>query len=57
MRGSTRFQCTAVAFSPFEERQIAVSSAQHFGIVGNGCQVRAARCGAARGACRRAAVP
>eukprot|EP00802_Teleaulax_amphioxeia_P020453 Tamp_20738.p1 GENE.Tamp_20738~~Tamp_20738.p1 ORF type:complete len:359 (-),score=46.49 Tamp_20738:104-1075(-) len=38
MRGSTRFQCTAVAFSPFEERQIAVSSAQHFGIVGNGCQ-------------------
>jgi len=38
MRATTRFQCTAVAFSPFEERQLAVGSAQHFGIVGNGCQ-------------------
>ena len=34
MRAATRFQCTAVAFSPFEERQIAVGSSQHFGIVG-----------------------
>uniref|UniRef100_A0A7S4PJY4 Peroxin-7 n=2 Tax=Guillardia theta TaxID=55529 RepID=A0A7S4PJY4_GUITH len=38
MRLLTKYPCTGVAFSPFEHGRIAISSAQHFGIVGNGFQ-------------------
>ena len=36
MRFTTPFQACSVAFSPFHEDTIAVGSAQHFGLVGNG---------------------
>ena len=35
IRAATRFQSTAVAYSPWNESSLAVGSAQHFGIVGN----------------------
>jgi len=38
LQGTVPFQATSVAFSPFHEDKVAVSSAQHFGIVGNGLQ-------------------
>lgn len=34
IRAATRFQSTAVAYSPWNESSLAVGSAQHFGIVG-----------------------
>eukprot|EP00727_Mastigamoeba_balamuthi_P001447 m51a1_g113 hypothetical protein (315) ;mRNA; f:348793-350000 len=33
---ATGFACTSAAFSPFESNLLAVSAAQHYGIVGNG---------------------
>lgn len=36
----TPFQACAVKFSPFEEGKVAVATAQNFGIIGNGKQVR-----------------
>jgi hypothetical protein len=33
------FSCCSVEFSPFDERRLAVATAQYFGVVGNG-QVR-----------------
>lgn len=32
------FNCCSVEFSPFIERRFAVATAQHFGVIGNGCQ-------------------
>ena len=34
----TEFMGYSVEFSPFEENKLAVSTAQHFGIIGNGKQ-------------------
>ena len=33
---ATPFNCCSVEFSPFEERKLAVATAQYFGVVGNG---------------------
>ena len=40
MSFKTQFQACAVKFSPFEEGKLAVATAQNFGIIGNGKQVR-----------------